>query len=157
MPFNIRYSHNNLLLGLADTIEEAREIQASQRDLGVSCVIEADVGRFGPVSTRDYNRLHGEVAIKHDQVKPDYSLLPLADLEGLVSVLAYGAKKYTRNNWKQGGGHDPNRLIAACLRHLAAYQEGQLVDEESGLSHISHAACNLVFLMRQIRLTKVKT
>lgn len=97
-----------------------------------------------------------KVAIKYDEVKPDYSLLPLADLEGLVEVLNYGAKKYTRDNWKQGGGHNPDRLIAACLRHLARYQEGELVDQESGLSHIHHATCNLVFIMRQIRLAKVK-
>jgi hypothetical protein len=91
-------------------------------------------------------------ALKFDSAKTDMSQLPLADLELLAQVLEYGAKKYTRDNWKQGGGHDPNRLIAACLRHLAAYQEGEKRDPESGLPHIAHACCNLVFIMRQIRL-----
>lgn len=96
-----------------------------------------------------------ETALKFDSDKPDMSQLPLKDLELLAQVLEYGARKYSRDNWKKGGGHDPNRLIAACLRHLAAFQEGEYTDPESGLSHIAHACCNLVFIMRQVRLGQI--
>lgn len=32
-------------------------------------------------------------------------------------------------------------------RHLIAYQEGEELDEESGLPHLWHAACNMAFIL----------
>jgi hypothetical protein len=60
-------------------------------------------------------------------------------------VLTYGAAKYGAENWRkvQDGR---NRYYAAALRHLLAWREGELTDQESGLDHISHAMTNLVFL-----------
>lgn len=37
--------------------------------------------------------------------------------------------------------------MAAAMRHLAARAEGVLVDEESGLPHLAHAVCSLLFAM----------
>ena len=85
-------------------------------------------------------------AVKQDKGKPDWSLVPFEALEGMVRVLEFGAKKYSRNNWQTNGGFSYRRVLTACVRHLFAYMRGEDTDPESGLSHISHAQCNLLFL-----------
>ena len=83
--------------------------------------------------------------MKFDKDKPDWSLLDLSIIEGAVDVLTFGAKKYKRDNWKfVPDAH--NRYYAALMRHLTAYRKGELFDSDSGLSHIDHAMCNLIFL-----------
>lgn len=82
--------------------------------------------------------------IKHDQEKPRLDLIPSEALIELGKVLEYGARKYSPGNWSKGIEH--SRLIAATYRHLAAYNSGEDTDSESGLSHVSHALCNLSFL-----------
>jgi hypothetical protein len=86
------------------------------------------------------------VATKHDGGKPDWSILPFEALEETVRVLEFGAKKYARNNWRENGGFKYNRVLTACLRHIFAFMRGEDKDPETGLSHLSHAMCNLIFL-----------
>lgn len=97
-------------------------------------------------------------AIKYDQGKADWSLMPFEALEGVVKVLEFGAQKYSRDNWKVGGGLTVTRVLNSCLRHVFAYVRGEKLDPESGLSHIDHAMCNLIFaayyIMNKDRATK---
>jgi hypothetical protein len=82
---------------------------------------------------------------KADEDKPDWSLLPLDVLEDTVRVLTVGAKKYARDNWQKV----PNareRYFAAALRHLTAWQRGEMNDPETGRPHLAHAQCCLTFL-----------
>ena len=81
---------------------------------------------------------------KFDTDKADMSLFPLKVVEHVSKVLEFGANKYGRDNWKSCT--NKNRILSAALRHLRAYQEDDLIDSESGLPHIDHALCNLVFL-----------
>lgn len=81
---------------------------------------------------------------KYDNNKPALDLIPVEALNALGEALVYGARKYNRANWAKG--IQQSRLIAAALRHITAYSSGQDLDPESGLSHISHALCNLAFL-----------
>lgn len=71
--------------------------------------------------------------------------IPNALLE-LSRALRMGEEKYSRGNWKLIDNRE-DRYLAALLRHLIAYQMGELVDEESGLSHLTHAAVNAMFLV----------
>ena len=87
-----------------------------------------------------------DVVQKLDQGKPDLSYLmdaPIA-MTGLARVMTMGAKKYSRDNWKLYD--DENRLVAALLRHLMAWKGGELMDPESGESHLSHVLANAVML-----------
>lgn len=82
---------------------------------------------------------------KFDQEKPDMSLLSPFALEEIAKVMTYGKQKYGANNWRNGLAF--SRLIAAVMRHLNAYQKGQMVDPETGLSHLAHASCGLLMLL----------
>lgn len=83
---------------------------------------------------------------KDDQGKLDWSLVDLNQFEGLVKVLMYGEKKYSRGNWQHVKNFD-NRYKAALFRHLIECMvDLNARDEESGLLHIDQAIANLYFL-----------
>jgi len=84
-------------------------------------------------------------AIKFDNNKPRLDLLPSTALVEIAKVLGFGASKYAEHNWRRGLAY--SRLIGAAMRHIAAYNDGESIDPESGISHIAHAACNLMFLL----------
>ena len=81
---------------------------------------------------------------KNDQLKPDISLIPTDAIWGTAAALSYGAKKYDRHNFRKGISY--SRLVAACMRHLTAWNEGEEIDLESSLSHIDHAMASLAML-----------
>lgn len=82
---------------------------------------------------------------KHDTGKPPMDLLPHESLVEVAKVLAFGEKKYSAGNWAKGIEY--RRLISAAQRHLGDFNAGIDKDEESGLSHLAHAACCLLFLL----------
>lgn len=83
---------------------------------------------------------------KYDTGKPDYTLLPWDAVEEIVKVLDFGARKYARDNWKHVDGAE-TRYLAAALRHITAHARGEKDDPETGLSHMAHAGCCILFLL----------
>ena len=83
---------------------------------------------------------------KDDKDKNRLDLIEPAFIEGVGEVLTHGAQKYSANSW-QNVEDAENRYYAALLRHILAWRAGEAVDKESGLSHLKHAACNLMFLL----------
>ena len=83
---------------------------------------------------------------KADAGKPHPSYVPVALIEGVMSVREYGNAKYhDPDNWKQV---EPERYHQAMLRHiLAAWNDPYKIDPESGLPHIAHVATNIAFLL----------
>lgn len=70
--------------------------------------------------------------------------LPLRALESTVRVLEFGAAKYKPGNWAKGM---PWSVCFSCaISHLFAATQGEANDQESGVSHLAHAMCNLLFL-----------
>jgi hypothetical protein len=64
----------------------------------------------------------------------------------VLDVLEYGANKYAPDNWRKvDDAH--SRYVNAAMRHLVTYMQGEAKDEESGMSHLAHAACSLLFAM----------
>jgi hypothetical protein len=86
----------------------------------------------------------GNIGAKHDSDKPRMDLLPFDALIKVAEVLGMGAAKYGENNWR---GVARKRYEAALLRHYTAYKNGEKKDQESGLSHLSHMACNALFIL----------
>ena len=85
-------------------------------------------------------------AIKHDKSKPQIHYLPTIPLLHTCSVFMYGATKYDDYNYRKGDGLKWSRMYDACLRHLFAWWEGKEKDEETGLSPLYHALCELLML-----------
>lgn len=82
--------------------------------------------------------------------KPDYTLLNRDNLDGPVKGLEYGAKKHGRDNYLTNPAVTDRELVAATLRHaLAAADNPDAIDEESGLFHTDLAACNVLMLARR--------
>lgn len=85
-------------------------------------------------------------SLKKDHRKPMWDLLPFQPVGQIVEVLTFGANKYGPNTWQQVPDAK-NRYFAALMRHLTAWWDGEDTDPESGIHHLAHAGCNLVFLM----------
>lgn len=84
--------------------------------------------------------------LKYDQDKIRMDLLPLPVLEEIAKVLTFGALKYKDNSW-QKIKNAKQRYKGALLRHLTAIDKGEKIDRESNLLHMSHVACNAIFLL----------
>jgi hypothetical protein len=81
---------------------------------------------------------------KDDQTKLPLHLLPFDTLYGVSAVLEFGARKYDDRNWELGMAW--HRVFRATLNHLWAWWQGEELDPESGLPHLDHALCSLMFL-----------
>ena len=92
----------------------------------------------------DVNSTERGTGARYNSGKADLSLIPLCTLEGEARVWEFGAKKYARNNWMKGQAWSVP--LACALRHLAKWQSGEDLDEDSQESHLSHAICNLRML-----------
>lgn len=90
---------------------------------------------------------NGSGFIKHDSgdEKRRYDLLPYDALGEIIKALECGANKYSDNNWARGCAW--SRYWAACMRHTTAWWMGESKDPETGLSHLAHAGCCILFLI----------
>lgn len=86
----------------------------------------------------------GSDGVKHDDGKPMWSLLPWEQMESVVKILTFGAKKYKADNWRIVADGE-KRYLNAALRHICAIQKGESDDGETGQSHYAHAICSLLF------------
>ena len=82
---------------------------------------------------------------KFDEDKIRMELIPPELLTEVGKILTFGSKKYGDRNWEKG--MDWGRVYGALQRHLNAYWSGQDKDEETGESHLAHAACCIAFLV----------
>ncbi len=65
-------------------------------------------------------------------------------LEGMAMVLRAGEESYGPHNWTRGMSWET--VMAAASRHMLAFRKGEELDPETGLSHLYHAACSMMFL-----------
>lgn len=86
-----------------------------------------------------------EQAVKADAGKLRLTLVPHEVIRAIARVRMYGIEKYgDPENWRRV---EVERYRDALLRHTLAYLEDpQGVDEESGLHHWEHMACNMAFI-----------
>lgn len=59
-------------------------------------------------------------------------------------VFEYGSKKYCSWNWLKG--QNWSVPLACAMRHLLKIIGGELIDDESGLSHFGHFLANIMML-----------
>jgi hypothetical protein len=86
---------------------------------------------------------------KLDSNKPDLDLV-LGDfakaLQEVGKIGTFGAKKYTEHGWLSVS-NGQRRYSSAMWRHIFQYKEGDELDNESGFSHLAHAAWNALAVL----------
>lgn len=93
--------------------------------------------------------------VKFDAGKPPYELIAPELMEAVARILGFGAAKYGERNWEKGMAW--GRVFGAMMRHLWAWWGGKgpttksflfgELDDETGFSHLWHAACCIMFLI----------
>ncbi len=83
--------------------------------------------------------------IKADAGKPRLTLVPRKIIYAIARIREFGCKKYKEpNSWRSV---ELDRYRDAAYRHFMKYlDEPSGVDEESGMPHLWHLACNIAFL-----------
>lgn len=81
---------------------------------------------------------------KFDSLKLPYDLLPMSVIDSVVRVQQFGRDKYGSNTW-QKVKNGKKRYVAAAMRHVSAFQQGEWLDKESKLPHLTHALCSLMY------------
>jgi hypothetical protein len=118
-----------------DSAEAARKAleklkQGSNKNLGVD--FTGDINGMG---------------VKKSMAEPKLplNLIPPMFPRLVAEVLKFGAKKYAPNNWMNGMSWE--EVLAGVQRHIQAFREGQEKDPETGLPHLAHASCGLMFML----------
>lgn len=87
---------------------------------------------------------------KADAGKLEIDLVPVQIIRDIAQIRMYGNAKYgDPNNWKKV---ELRRYVNALLRHTLAFVEDcESVDEESGIQHYKHMACNMAFICEMMK------
>ena len=83
--------------------------------------------------------------VKADAGKLQLTLVPTELIRAVARIRMYGVAKYhdPENWWKVS----KERYRDAAFRHFLAYlDDPHSLDDESGLPHLWHLACNIAFL-----------
>lgn len=110
----------------------------------ISCELLLGIQEFLEIYEGESGR-HQPLFKKDDGNKPAVQYIPGKALLEIGKVFEMGAKKYGAFNYLEGA--DYSRLMGAALRHSYKYMSGEFRDDESGLSHLAHAAVNLLMLL----------
>lgn len=85
-----------------------------------------------------------------DGAKPPLAMVPPEGLRAVARVQAYGHRKYGDfNNFRKG--MEVSRQANCIIRHVMAFMDGEDLDQESGESHIAHAATRCMFLLQNLK------
>ena len=127
----------------------ARTGQSPLSDVCVRCMMEPFkewVDKDVPVTNvGNINGMFDAQEAKADAGKPRPTLVPVGIINAITAIREYGCRKYhDPENWRKV---EPQRYKDALYRHWLAYLGGEEKDQESGLPHLWHMACNLAFLI----------
>lgn len=88
--------------------------------------------------------------VKADKGKWRFSLVPRQFIKDVAEVREYGIAKYKdADNWRKV---EIERYNDALVRHLFAYlDDPNSVDDESGIEHYKHLACNVAFICELLK------
>jgi hypothetical protein len=85
--------------------------------------------------------------MKFNEGKPKVRLVYPSAIYEMAKVREYGFNKHgSLNGWMTTPSEDH---YDACMRHVLAAAHGEQYDKDSGLKHLSHAMCNLMFLIEE--------
>ena len=89
--------------------------------------------------------------MKYDEGKAPLALIPPKAQAEIAQVFGFGADKYGINNWRKDRHNTQwSRTYSSIQRHLNSFWDGEDNDPESGMSHLAHAATQIMILMTAI-------
>lgn len=74
--------------------------------------------------------------------KAPLSTVPMGVIMEMGTGMLEGATKYGRHNYRCAGIRE-SVYFDATMRHLVSYWEGEDIDPDSGMSHLTKALCSL--------------
>lgn len=78
-------------------------------------------------------------------MKPErHDLIPVPALSLLARLYGKGAEKYAEHNWRKG--YEWSKSYAAAQRHMQLFWDGEDIDEEMGLPHVTCATFHMMAL-----------
>lgn len=92
---------------------------------------------------------------KADAGKLQLRLVPTQIIRDIAEVRMYGNRKYgSPDNWKQV---EMERYIDALYRHFLSFiDDPYSVDDESGIQHYKHMACNMAFICEMMEAQQIE-
>lgn len=84
-------------------------------------------------------------AVRDNAGKPRWSLIPYEQMEPVVRVLEWGARKYGDFNWQKK--MDPTEILESAQRHTVELFKGNMLDKQTQLHHAAHIISNMLFYM----------
>lgn len=141
-------------------------------DIDVCAELTQEAEKLGmyekPMSvSADAQKAAGYKLRKYDENKLDLTLVEPCIMDAIAEVSMYGMRKYSatmpdgtyvsgRDNWKLAfeGSTDVQRYVASAMRHLNQWRRGERLDSESGISHLSHLAWNVMLMIYGEELEK---
>lgn len=98
----------------------------------------------------DNKALSNSQEAKRDDGKLPISLVPTQIIKDVAEVRLFGTRKYgDPDNWKSV---EIRRYVDALLRHALEFvRDLHSKDDESGIPHYKHMACNMAFICEMMR------
>jgi len=137
--------------------------QANSKEIKATIVSPEEAERLADVKTASESEASApeaeirkqqtsEHTLRYNQNKTMYDLIPWQWESVLAEIFTFGAKKYAPHNWKKSlNTTDHSKVVqdrlSSARRHIAAWQQGETNDPESGLAHLGHAAWNLLMIL----------
>lgn len=103
------------------------------------------IDNFIEMSRNGENKDMYDQSIKADAGKEPLTTVPRKGIWAVARVRDFGIRKYkAKESWRTV---EKERYRDAAMRHFFRYLDNPTgLDEESGLPHIAHCICNLLFL-----------
>jgi len=115
------------------------EVEQARRQVGQAARPPGEADRLGSGTT--FTPAGANPKDLLGAAKPDLSLVPPAAIIYMALAMGDGANKYGPYNWREKKVKG-RVYVAACMRHLLQWLDGEENAEDSGRPHLAHAmAC----------------
>lgn len=136
---------------IIETIEQTRQ---NLQQVAFTDYTKPDFRPIRPDELFATSKENLQVGTKLDNGKADLSLLPKELLEEIAKAFMVGEKKYGRFQYLNG--FKTSRLIAAALRHLVKYSNGEDYDQDDGQHHLGAAGACFGMLLKLQAIGKLE-
>lgn len=170
LPIKRNTRNNNALLYYAGFQPKFKSIywtmeNETQTDIkkGCDCTSYTQMSDFKPFNEKHFLHIFDankkehimpiveEKAPKEKNGKPDWSVFPMTELEEVLKVFEFGAKKYGEPfTYRKGEGVPVTDLYSATFRHLLEIHKKKEIAEDSQCYHWAHVAANALMAITSI-------